>query len=259
MKLFVGLGNPGPSYQNNRHNIGFMAADAIHRRHSSFGPWRARFQAQVSEGTLAGEKVLLMKPTTYMNESGRSVGEAMRFFKLAPEDVVVLYDELDLPAAKFRLKANGGHGGHNGLRSMTAHITDQYRRVRLGIGHPGHKDRVHQWVLGDFAKVDAEWLDLLLNAIADNCPLLAEDNDSQFSNKVTLAIRPEQSGKPNKKEPSRETAQNKKQAKTDKTANPTEELKAKPAPKAVGYQDKQVSKGPLAIGLERLFGSKGKE
>lgn len=199
MKLLVGLGNPGPKYESNRHNIGFMAADEIHRRHSSFSPWRARFQAQVSEGTLAGEKVLLMKPMTYMNESGRSVGEALRFYKLTPQDVVVLYDELDLPPAKFRMKNGGGHGGHNGLRSITAHITDAYRRVRLGIGHPGHKDRVHQWVLGDFAKADQEWLEPLLEAVADNAPLLAQHNDNQFANKVTLATRPEDSGKPYKR------------------------------------------------------------
>lgn len=259
MKLFVGLGNPGPKYEKNRHNIGFMAADAIHRRHSSFGPWRARFQAQVSEGTLAGEKVLLMKPMTYMNESGRAVSEAMRFYKFAPEDVVALYDELDLPPAKFRMKAGGGHGGHNGLRSMTAHITDKYRRVRLGIGHPGHKDRVHQWVLGDFAKADAEWLDTLLDAIADNCPLLAEDNDNQFANKVTLATRPQGSGKPYRKESSRAAADAKSQAKQQETKAPAPKEQAPKPPKAEGYQDKKQSKGPLASGLERLFGSKGQD
>lgn len=254
MKLLVGLGNPGPKYENNRHNIGFMAADEIHRRHRSFGPWRARFQAHVSEGNLEGEKVLLMKPMTFMNDSGRSVGEALRFYKLTPQDVVVLYDELDLPAAKFRLKNGGGHGGHNGLRSITAHITDAYRRVRLGIGHPGHKDRVHQWVLGDFAKADQEWLEPLLEAIADNAPLLAQHNDNQFANKVTLATRPEGSGKPYKKESSRDAASKKKQ----ETAKP--EQQKKPAPKATGYQDKEANKkGPLASALEQLFGSKGQK
>ncbi len=254
MKLLVGLGNPGPKYENNRHNIGFMAADEIHRRHSSFSPWRARFQAQVSEGTLAGEKVLLVKPMTYMNESGRSVGEALRFYKLTPQDVVVLYDELDLSPAKFRMKNGGGHGGHNGLRSITAHITDTYRRLRLGIGHPGHKDRVHQWVLGDFAKADQEWLEPLLQAIADNAPLLAENNDNQFANKVTLATRPEGSGKSYKKDSSREAAAKRKQD----AARP--ESEKKPAQKATGYQDKEANKkGPLASALEQLFGSKGQE
>ncbi|MTI19018.1 aminoacyl-tRNA hydrolase [Rhodobacteraceae bacterium RKSG542] len=258
MKLFVGLGNPGPKYEKNRHNIGFMAADEIHRRHGSFAPWRARFQAHVSEGTLAGEKVLLMKPQTYMNESGRSVGEAMRFYKLTPADVVVLYDELDLPPGKFRMKAEGGHGGHNGLRSITAHITDKYRRVRLGIGHPGHKDRVHQWVLGDFAKADSEWLDQLLEAIADNAPLLAEDKDSQFANKVTLATRPEGQDKPYKKESSRKAATEKKAAKAsaDETKSPATGSTA--AAKTPAPQETS-KKGPLAAGLERLFGSKGQE
>ncbi|KZL18054.1 Peptidyl-tRNA hydrolase [Pseudovibrio axinellae] len=254
MKLLVGLGNPGPKYEKHRHNIGFMAADEIHRRHSSFGPWRARFQAQVSEGNLAGEKVLLMKPMTYVNESGRSVGEALRFFKIDPQDVVVLYDELDLPAAKFRMKNGGGNGGHNGLRSITAHITDGYRRLRLGIGHPGHKDRVHQWVLGDFAKVDQEWLSPLLEAIADNAPLLAQNNDNQFANKVTLATRPSGAVKPYKKDSSREAAAKKQQ---DKAKPETEK---KPAPKAVGYQDKEANKkGPLAAALEQLLGSKGQD
>ncbi|ADZ69616.1 aminoacyl-tRNA hydrolase [Polymorphum gilvum] len=202
MKLIVGLGNPGGKYERNRHNIGFMAADAIHRRHAGFGPWRARFHAEVAEGQLGAEKILLMKPATYMNESGRAVGEAVRFFKLAPEDVLVIYDELDLPPAKFRMKAGGGHGGHNGLRSISAHIGDAYRRLRLGIGHPGDKKLVSNYVLGDFAKVDAEWLDPLLEAIADNAGLLAEGKDSQFANKLTLLLEPEKA----KRKPAGEAA-----------------------------------------------------
>lgn len=138
MLLIVGLGNPGSQYAHNRHNIGFMAVDAIHRRHG-FSPWRRKFQAELADGTLEGEKVILLKPMTYMNESGRSVGEAVRFYKLAPCDVLVLHDELDLPPGKVRMKTGGGHGGHNGLRSITAHIGDGYRRMRLGIGHPGNK------------------------------------------------------------------------------------------------------------------------
>jgi len=191
MKLIVGLGNPGAKYAGNRHNIGFMAVDEIHRRQSGFQPWRARFQGQVAEGRLGPEKVLLLKPSTYMNESGRAVGEALRFFKLEPEDVVVLYDELDLPAARFRMKKGGGHGGHNGLRSITAHIGPDYRRLRLGIGHPGDKKLVSTYVLGDFAKVDGDWLDPLLTEIADQAYLLAEGKDSQFANKLTLALEPE--------------------------------------------------------------------
>lgn len=199
MKLIVGLGNPGSKYQGNRHNIGFMAVDEIHRHHSGFQPWRARFQGQVSEGRIGSEKVLLLKPSTYMNESGRSVGEAMRFYKIEPEDVVVLYDELDLPPAKFRMKKGGGHGGHNGLRSMTAHIGADYRRLRLGIGHPGDKKLVSNYVLGDFAKSDRDWLEPLLDEIARHADLLAEGKDSQFANKLTLALEPEKAQRKEKK------------------------------------------------------------
>ncbi|MEP3048279.1 MAG: aminoacyl-tRNA hydrolase [Roseibium sp.] len=191
MKLIVGLGNPGAKYQGHRHNIGFMAVDEIHRRHSGFQPWRARFQGQTAEGRLGSEKVLLIKPSTYMNESGRSVGEAMRFFKIEPEDIVVIYDELDLPPAKFRMKKGGGHGGHNGLRSISAHIGADYRRLRLGIGHPGDKKLVSNYVLGDFAKADRDWLEPLLTEIADQAELLAKGQDSQFANKLTLALEPE--------------------------------------------------------------------
>ncbi|WP_346910028.1 aminoacyl-tRNA hydrolase [uncultured Roseibium sp.] len=191
MRLIVGLGNPGAKYERNRHNIGFMAVDEIHRCHSSFSPWRARFQGQVSEGRLGSEKVLLLKPSTYMNESGRAVGEAIRFYKIEPEDIVVIYDELDLPPAKYRMKTGGGHGGHNGLRSITAHIGADYRRLRLGIGHPGDKKLVSNYVLGDFAKADSDWIEPLLREIADNADLLAEGKDSQFANKLTLALEPE--------------------------------------------------------------------
>lgn len=200
MKLIVGLGNPGAKYAGNRHNIGFMAVDEILRRHSGLQPWRARFQGQVSEGRLGSEKVLLLKPSTYMNESGRSVGEAMRFYKIEPEDIVVLYDELDLPPAKFRMKKGGGHGGHNGLRSLTAYIGADYRRLRLGIGHPGDKKLVSNYVLSDFAKADRDWLEPLLTAIADHADLLAEGKDSQFANKLTLTLEPEKSQRKEKGE-----------------------------------------------------------
>ena len=191
MILLVGLGNPGAKYERNRHNIGFMAADAIVRRHS-FSPPRARFQGIVSEGTFAGEKAIVLKPTTYMNESGRAVGEAMRFYKLTPADVVVFYDELDLEAAKVRMKTGGGAAGHNGIRSIAAHIGPDFRRVRLGIGHPGAKDRVLGYVLGDFSKAEAaDWVEPMLDAIADAAPLLAEGKDATFANKVHLALNPE--------------------------------------------------------------------
>jgi PTH1 family peptidyl-tRNA hydrolase len=195
MILLVGLGNPGPKYAQNRHNIGFMAVDAIVRRHS-FSPERTRFQGLVSEGTLAGEKVLVLKPMTYMNESGRSVGEAMRFFKLEPEHVVVFHDELDLAPGKLRIKTGGGHGGHNGLRSIDAHIGPNYRRIRLGIGHPGDKERVLGHVLGDFAKADMKWLEPFLDAIASEAPLLAEGRFNSFANRVHLLLNPEPEKKP---------------------------------------------------------------
>lgn len=192
MLIIVGLGNPGPRYAQQRHNVGFMAADAIHARHR-FAPWRQKFQAEISEGTLADERVLLIKPLTYMNDSGRAVGEAARFYKVAPGDIVVVHDELDLPPGKFRLKAGGGHGGHNGLRSLSQHLGDAYRRLRIGIGHPGSKDAVHNYVLHDFAKSDEKWLAPLLDAIAAEAPLLAEGKDPTFANRVHLAVTPPKS------------------------------------------------------------------
>lgn len=159
MLIIAGLGNPGSQYAGNRHNIGFMAVDAIQRR-PGFSPWSKKFKALISEGELAGEKVLLIKPQTFMNLSGEAVGEAMRFYKLGPENLTAIYDELDLPAAKARIKTGGGHGGHNGVKSLDAHCGREYRRLRLGIGHPGAKELVHNHVLGDFAKVDQTWLSL---------------------------------------------------------------------------------------------------
>lgn len=190
MILLVGLGNPGEKYARNRHNIGFMAADAIVRRHS-FSPFRSRFQGLVSEGSFGDEKAIVLMPMTYMNESGRSVGEAMRFYKLTPADIVVFYDELDLEPGKLRMKTGGGAAGHNGIRSIAAHIGPDFRRVRIGIGHPGVKERVLSHVLGDFAKADAVWLGPMLDAIADAAPLLAEGKDATFANKVHLALNPE--------------------------------------------------------------------
>ncbi|GHD11783.1 aminoacyl-tRNA hydrolase [Tianweitania populi] len=187
MRIFAGLGNPGAQYQDNRHNVGFMAADAIARRHS-FAPWTKKFHALICEGTIGGEKVLLMKPQTFMNNSGQSVGEAARFYKIEPGDISILYDELDLAPAKIRVKIGGGNGGHNGIRSADAHLPSKdYRRVRIGIGHPGAKELVHNWVLGNFAKADQTWLDPLLEAIADNADLLAKGDDNGFMNKVALA------------------------------------------------------------------------
>ena len=171
MRLFVGLGNPGSKYANNRHNIGFMAVDEIARRHG-FAPWRRRFQGETSEGTLDRERVVLLRPTTYMNESGRAVQEAANFFKLGVDEIIVFQDELELPPAKVRVKIGGGIAGHNGLRSISSHIGNDYRRVRLGIGHPGVKELVHSHVLSDFAKSDRPWVEALCEAVADNAGLL---------------------------------------------------------------------------------------
>ncbi|RYG90636.1 aminoacyl-tRNA hydrolase [Loktanella sp. IMCC34160] len=192
MKLFVGLGNPGAEYAQNRHNIGFMALDQIASDHG-FGPWRSKFQGQVSEGKIGSEKVILLKPQTFMNLSGQSVGEAMRFHKLSPADVVVFHDELDLAPSKCRLKTGGGHAGHNGLRSIHQHIGPDYDRVRLGIGHPGHKDRVAGYVLSDFAKADQDWLDDLLRGIGDGARALAAGDGPKFLNAVALRVAPPRS------------------------------------------------------------------
>ena len=189
MKLIVGLGNPGAKYAANRHNIGFMAVDRIAADHG-FSPWRSRFQAEVSEGRLGTEKVMLIKPMTFMNLSGQSVGEAMRYLKLTPDDVIVLHDELDLAPGKCRVKLGGGHAGHNGLRSIHQHIGESYHRVRLGIGHPGHKDRVTGHVLADFAKADADWLDDLQRGISDGAPALAAGDGPRFLNAVAQRMAP---------------------------------------------------------------------
>lgn len=187
MRLFVGLGNPGSRYAHNRHNVGFMAVDAMARAHGA-APWRQRFQGSTAEAVMGGERVLLLKPATYMNESGRAVAEALRFFKIALNDVVVFHDELDLPPGKLRVKVGGGNAGHNGLRSITAQCGNDYRRVRLGIGHPGHKDRVHPYVLSDFAKAEEPWVEDLCRACAEFAPLLARGDDASFQNKVHLAM-----------------------------------------------------------------------
>jgi len=195
MKLFVGLGNPGAKYAGHRHNIGFMAVDRIAGDHG-FSPWREKFQGQICEGRLGREKVLLLKPGTFMNNSGQAVGEAIRFFKLSPADLVVFHDELDLAPGKCRVKQGGGHAGHNGLRSIHAHIGADYTRVRLGIGHPGHKDKVSGYVLRDFAKAEDAWLDDLMRGISDGAAQLAEGDSAKFMNAVALRTVPPRPSKP---------------------------------------------------------------
>ena len=192
MKLIVGLGNPGTKYAGNRHNIGFMALDRIASDHG-FSPWKSKFNALLAEGTVGGTKILLLKPQTFMNRSGQSVGEAMRFYKLTPADVHVIHDELDLAPGKARAKQGGGHAGHNGLRSIHAHIGADYGRVRLGIGHPGNKDQVARYVLNDFAKADSDWLDDLMRGISDGVGELAKGDAGKFMNAVALRTAPPRS------------------------------------------------------------------
>ncbi|HYD44686.1 MAG TPA: aminoacyl-tRNA hydrolase [Phenylobacterium sp.] len=183
MLVLAGLGNPGPKYAGNRHNIGFMAIDEIARRWS-FGPERTKFSAILSEGTVAGEKVLLVKPQTYYNDAGKPVGDALRFYKVEPQDLVVFYDEIDLAPGRFRMKAGGGAAGNNGIRSITQHLGPYFRRARLGTGHPGHKDKVMGHVLSDFHKVEQGWLETLLRACADALPLLIAGEDEKYQAEV---------------------------------------------------------------------------
>lgn len=237
MLLIAGLGNPGQQYAGYRHNVGFMAADAIHRRHS-FSPWSKKFNALVAEGRIGGERVLLIKPQTFMNLSGQAVGEAMRFYKIDPADLIVFYDELDLAPGKLRVKTGGGSGGHNGIKSIDAHCGRDYRRVRIGIGHPGDKGRVNAHVLGDFSKADRDWLEPLLDAIADHIAMLAEGDESGFMNRIHLALK----------------------GFTAKALAPASE----PARKQSHIRQARPSKpavtvpedGPMAAMLKRLFGEK---
>jgi len=197
MLLLVGLGNPGARHAGNRHNIGFMAVEAIAKRHG-IAPWRRRFQGMAAEGNIGSARVLLLMPGTFMNESGRAVAEAAKFYKVGLDRIVVFHDELDLPAGKLRLKVGGGNAGHNGLRSITAHMGNDYKRARMGIGHPGHRDLVHSYVLGDFAKADKTWLDPLVDAIADNFGLLVTDKSALFLNRVHEAVAPPKPERPAK-------------------------------------------------------------
>jgi peptidyl-tRNA hydrolase, PTH1 family len=241
MLLFAGLGNPGAKYANNRHNVGFMAADAIARRHS-FSPWSKKFQGLIAEGTLAGEKIILIKPQTFMNLSGQSVGEALRFYKLGPSALTVFYDEIDLAAGKVRVKVGGGSGGHNGIRSLEQHVGKNFRRVRIGVSHPGVKEMVHGHVLGDFAKADREWLDVLLDTIADDAGLLAKGDDNSFMNRVTLALRDKltPTGDDDRPPPKAPKAQ-------------SHVRQARPQQPAA----KLPETGPMAAMLKKLFGGKG--
>jgi PTH1 family peptidyl-tRNA hydrolase len=188
MRLLVGLGNPGARYAGNRHNVGFMAVEAIARRHG-IGPLRRGYQGIAAEGSLAGERVILLLPGTFMNDSGLAVAEAARFFKIGTGDIAVFHDEIELPPAKVRVKTGGGNAGHNGLRSISAHVGNDYRRVRIGVGHPGVKELVYNHVLSDFAKAERPWVDAVCDIIADNAGLIVKGDDSSFQNKVHLAMQ----------------------------------------------------------------------
>jgi len=194
MQLIVGLGNPGARYERTRHNVGFVAADSIHRRHG-FGPWRAKFQGLLAEGAVGNERLYLLKPQTFMNASGDSVAEAARFYKIPLAEIAVIHDEIDLEAGKLRVKQGGGAAGHNGLRSIDAVLGEDYWRVRVGVGHPGVKELVEPYVLQNFSAEDQAWLPALIDAIADAFPVLTADGAAAFTTKVALIL------KPNRKEP----------------------------------------------------------
>jgi len=239
MLLFAGLGNPGAKYANNRHNVGFMAADAIARRHS-FSPWSKKFQGLIAEGVIAGEKIILIKPQTFMNLSGQAVGEALRFYKLELSALTVFYDEIDLAEGKLRIKTGGGAGGHNGIRSIDGHVGNAYRRVRIGVGHPGVKEMVQHHVLGDFAKADREWLDPLLDAIADNAAMIVKGDESGFMNKAALAVQGKaiaELEKPAQKQPPKQQSH-------------IRQARSQQAPA------KLPETGPMAAMLKKLFGNK---
>jgi PTH1 family peptidyl-tRNA hydrolase len=247
MKLLVGLGNPGKDYARHRHNVGFMALERIAERVNA-PAWRNKFRGQISEIQLGGDKCLLLMPMTSMNRSGNSVGEAARFYKIANQDVIVFHDELDLAPGKVRVKTGGGVAGHNGLKSLAQHIGGDFRRVRIGIGHPGHKDRVHGHVLGNFAKADAKWLEPLLDEIADAAHLLAQDHDANFMNQVARHVRGDAKAG---------VAVPKKQART-RSKTPSQRELARAAatkPPSRRKQTKPEPSGPLGQVLRRWFGS----
>jgi peptidyl-tRNA hydrolase, PTH1 family len=240
MHLIVGLGNPGDKYRKNRHNIGFMAVDAIARRHG-FPGFREKYQGLISEGSIDGERVLLLKPQTFMNASGDSVQKVASFYKLGPADISVLYDEIDLAPGKTRIKVGGGNGGHNGLRSIDPQIGLGYRRVRLGVGHPGHKDLVMPHVLGDFSKAEDVWLSPLLDAIADNAAMIVKGDDSGLMNRLALAVQGDAAERPQRPQTADPTR---------KKAAPQSHIRAaRPKPPQAAIPET----GPMAAMLKKLF------
>jgi PTH1 family peptidyl-tRNA hydrolase len=245
MKLFVGLGNPGSEHARQRHNVGFMALDRIAERHG-LGPWKKRFHGLVCDGPIGGKRVVLLKPQTYMNDSGRSVGEAQRYLKIGEGDITVFHDELDLAPGKLKVKAGGGNAGHNGLRSLTAHVGNEYVRVRVGIGHPGSKDAVLHYVLRDFAKAEAAWLEPLLDAIADAAPRLAAGDDARFLTDVSRAVKGDGKGK-SERAPA---------AEAERPAAPS----PAPAPRAHPAGERQAKRaGALAENLKKWLTGRSRE
>ena len=245
MKVLVGLGNPGGKYEGNRHNIGFMAIDEIASRYGA-GQWRKRFQGLATEIDIEQVRYLLLKPTTYMNESGRAVGEAIRFYKISPADVIVFHDEIDLEPGKLRVKFGGGHAGHNGLKSISAHIGNDYQRVRLGVGHPGSREAVAHYVLHDFSRTDRDWLEPLLDGVAQSVPFLVTGQDAKFMNEVARILRPAPSRPAKSKTASTEAAKPKAEPspKADRQKSETPEKKREPAMAAAASpQQPQTSLG----------------
>ncbi|WP_321341463.1 aminoacyl-tRNA hydrolase [uncultured Cohaesibacter sp.] len=249
MYLLVGLGNPGPQYAGNRHNIGFMAIDEIARQHN-FGPWRRKFQGEVSEGLIGSNKVLLLKPTTFMNESGRAISEACRFYKIPPEDVYVYHDELDLNPGKVKAKLGGGVAGHNGLRSTGAHIGNNFHRIRLGIGHPG-RERVTQWVLSDFAKVDKEWLEPILDALAYSAQSLIENDLGRFMTDFNQRLAPPVNGHKKNKSQSA-SADNKLSQSDSKASSSSSEKPNKGSNSARSDKNAEPPRNAMAEALKKL-------
>lgn len=247
MKLFVGLGNLGQKYAKNRHNVGFMAIDGIHQ-HFEFSAWKKKFSGLIADGTIAGERVLVLKPQTYMNESGRAVAATARFYKISAEDVFVFYDEIDLAPGKLKVKQGGGNAGHNGLRSITAEFSNDYQRIRIGVGHPGQKDQVANYVLSDFAKADQDWLQPMLDAIAKASQHLANSDNARFLSEVALLLKPEKPAKPGARKIGVKSQQPRK--KDPPTPAPAPDNATQNDPKTAGRDRRQTPQTSLADGLK---------
>jgi PTH1 family peptidyl-tRNA hydrolase len=261
MKLLVGLGNPGKGYARHRHNVGFMALERIAARHG-FGPWKKRYHALVAEGPIGGRRVMLLMPQTYMNDSGQAVGEAQRYLKIAEKDIYVFHDEIDLAPGKLKVKAGGGNAGHNGLRSISAHVGNEYARVRIGVGHPGSKEAVTGYVLHDFSKADQAWLEPMLDAIADSAGRLAGGDDARFLTDVTRRLQGARTASAGKGAPAQAVAEPpaaKAAASSrvaDAPARPPSPASASPASASPAQPARSQRSGSLAESLKRWLRGK---